>query len=428
MVNPLWLPRGNSNVPELHQFDLNESLQLLRMDEGELTLLKEFRPVLENDAEEIVRNFYAHIVTIPGLKAIIDKYSSIDRLKITMQKYLLSLFPERIDENFMAWRITIGNVHKRIDLPPFYYLSAYVVLYHEIMPRIFRFYRKKSDKALRVAMALLRITGFDQQVVMASYIQSYIQEIDKKSELEAALQEIDALQRQVNEASQALAATSEETAASAAEMHGSTEQISRNAGEAAEFSRQVDNLAQEGSRKIQEISNTILQLAGMTAQMQEKMNELDTSSAKIASVTDVIKEIAAQTNLLALNAAIEAARAGDSGRGFGVVAEEVKKLASHSEASVKEISAMIALTKGNTMAVKQAIANTTKAMQNAAAEAGEVVSRFGDIMAAINASIRQVQEIATQIDALTLTTAQIGAASEDVANSATSLAQMGMRA
>jgi heme-based aerotactic transducer len=165
----------------------------------------------------------------------------------------------------------------------------------------------------------------------------------------------------------------------------------------------------------------------MTAQMQGKMTELDQSSARIASVTDVIKEIASQTNLLALNAAIEAARAGDSGRGFGVVAEEVKKLANHSEQSVKEISEMITVTKQNTVAVNKAIAETTKAMQEAAAEAQEVVRRFGEIMSAINSSIHQVREIASQIDSLTLTAGQIGAASEDVANSATSLAQMGIR-
>lgn len=412
---------------QLHQFDLEESLQLLRLDKEQLALLKEFKPIMERDVDEIVRNFYAHITTVPALKAVIDEHSTLERLYITLKKYLLSIFTDRIDENFMSWRVTIGNVHNRINLPPFYYLSSYQVMYDDILPRIQKQYRKKPEQGLRLSLALLRIFSFDQQVVMASYIQSYMQEIDKKTELQQAYQEIDSLQRRVSEASQALAATSEETAASASQMHEATEMISQNAGEAAQFSRKVDTLAQEGSQKIQQISDRILGLADMTAQMQGKMLELDQSSARIASITDVIKEIASQTNLLALNAAIEAARAGDSGRGFGVVAEEVKKLANHSEQSVKEISAMITVTKQNTLAVNKAIAETTKAMQGAAAEAREVVSRFGDIMSAINASIQQVQEIAGQIDALTQTAGQIGAASEDVANSATSLAQMGIR-
>lgn len=412
---------------QLHQFDLQESIQLLRLDPAQLALLKEFKPIMERDVETIVKRFYAHITTVPGLKSIIDQFSTLDRLYITQKKYLLSIFTDQIDEEFMTWRIKIGEVHKRVNLPPFYYLSSYQTMYDEILPRIFQHYRKKPEQALRLSLAVLRIFSFDQQVVMASYIQSYIAEIDKKAELETAYAEIDLLQRRVSEASQALAATSEETAASAAQMHEATEQISRNAGEAAEFSQKVDSLAQEGAQKIQQIAERILGLAGMTEQMKEKMTELDQSSARIANITDVIKEIASQTNLLALNAAIEAARAGDSGRGFGVVAEEVKKLANHSEQSVKEISAMIAVTKQNTIAVNHAIAETTKAMQEAAAEAQEVVSRFGEIMSAINSSIQQVREIAGQIDALTMTAGQIGAASEDVANSATSLAQMGIR-
>ena len=412
---------------QLHQFSLEESVRLLRMDAEQLALLKEVHLVIEKDAEEIVRSFYAHVTTLPGLKAIIDQFSTVEKLKITMKKYLLSLFPDKIDEGYMQWRVTIGEVHNRINLPPFYYLSANQFFCDEIIPRIFKHYRKKTDQAIRASLAFQRLLSFDQQVVMASYIQSYMTEIDKKAELEKALVEIDSLQRSVNEASQALAATSEETAASASEMNDATAQISNNASEAAEFSRQVDTLAQEGAQKIQKIAETILSLASMTEQMQGKMTELDISSARIASVTDVIKEIASQTNLLALNAAIEAARAGDSGRGFGVVAEEVKKLATHSEQSVKEISELIAITKQNTVAVNQSIAQTTGAMQSAAAEAGEVVTRFGEIMAAINASIQQVQGIAQQIDALSLTASQIGAASEDVANSATSLAQMGLR-
>ena len=412
---------------KLHQFDIEESIRLLRMDSEQLALLKEVRSVIEHDSEEIIRNFYAHVTTLTGLKAIIERFSTIEKLKITMKKYLFSLFPEKIDEEFMEWRVTIGEVHNRINLPPFYYLSANQFLCDEVIPRIFKHYRRKTDQAVRASLAFQRLLNFDQQVVMASYIQSYITEIDKKAELEKALAEIDSLQRRVSEASQALAATSEETAASAAEMNEATSQISNNATEAALFSRQVDALAQEGARKIQMISETILRLADMTSEMQGKMTELDKSSARIASVTDVIKEIASQTNLLSLNAAIEAARAGESGRGFGVVAEEVKKLATHSEQSVKEISALITITKQNTVAVNQSIAQTTVAMQSAAREAGEVVGRFGEIMSAINASIQQVQAIAQQIDALAMTAGQIGAASEDVANSATSLAQMGLR-
>lgn len=411
----------------LHQFDTNQSLQLLKLDENQLTLLQEFKPILERNVEDVVDKFYAHIMKVPQMGGIIEEFSSVERLRGLQKNYLLSIFPAKIDDEFISTRIKIGDVHKRIDLPPFYYLSSYQTFFDLLLPLIFGHYRRKPEQALSLSLAVLRIFGFDQQVVMASYIQSYINEIDQKAELESAYEEIESLQRRVSEASQSLAATSQETAASAAQMHEATELISNNAGEAAEFSLQVDSLAQEGARKIQEISQRILGLAGMSEQMQEKMMELDHSSARIANITDVIKEIASQTNLLALNAAIEAARAGESGRGFGVVAEEVKKLANNSEQSVKEISSMITLTRQNTTAVSKVIEDTTKAMHEAASEAQEVVERFGEIMNAIQSSIQQVRQIATQIDSLTMTAGQIGSASEEVANSATNLAQMGLQ-
>jgi heme-based aerotactic transducer len=79
---------------QLHQFNLEESVRLLRMDAEQLALLKEVRLVIERDSEEIVRNFYAHVTTLPRLKAIIDRFPTVEMLKITMKKYLFSLFPE----------------------------------------------------------------------------------------------------------------------------------------------------------------------------------------------------------------------------------------------------------------------------------------------------------------------------------------------
>ena len=195
--------------------------------------------------------------------------------------------------------------------------------------------------------------------------------------------------------------------------------------------QQLAGMAEELNTTVQSVPEAIDTVTKILGSHSHKLNEAVSQAEKhikdTDEVIDFIKKVADQTKLLGLNAAIEAARAGESGRGFGVVAEEVKKLANHSEQSVKEISAMITLTKQNTIAVNDSIAQTTSAMQSAASEASEVVSRFGDIMSAINASIQQVQEIAQQIDALTQTAGQIGAASEDVANSATSLAQMGLR-
>ena len=411
---------------ELHEFNLSESLQLLKLTKEELILLKEVKPFIEQNADEIVSNFYEHISKIQGMKAIIDQYSSISSLSVTMQEYLISLFCYDITDKYVEWRVKIGQAHKRIDLPPFYYISSYQVLYDEVIPKICEYYRKTPEKAAKLTLAMLRIMSLDQQIVMASYIQSYIEDIDKKSDLEKAYAEIDSLYHRVNDASQLLAATSEETAASAVEMTETANKISQNASETAEFSRNVEEISKEGQNQINEIADSMIRLTDLVDQVKLKMEELDESSVKIETITKTIREISSQTNLLALNAAIEAARAGEHGRGFGVVAEEVKKLANHSEQSVKEISNIVVLIKENTLDVKKAVSDTTQAMYTASEEARKVVMKFDDIMRTINSSIVQVQEIASQINDLTKTASQIEMASEDVANSATELAQMGI--
>ncbi|NLI93417.1 MAG: globin-coupled sensor protein [Peptococcaceae bacterium] len=412
---------------ELHKFNLRESMQLLRLTKEELILLKEIKPFIEQNADSIVSNFYAHIGQIPGMKAIIDQYSSIARLSITLREYLISLFSYDVTDKYVEWRVKIGQAHKRIDLPPFYYISSYQVLYDEVIPKICDYYKKTPEKAGKLTLAMLRMMSLDQQIVMASYIQSYIEDIDKKAELERAYAEIDSLYKRVNEASQVLAATSEETAASAVEMNDTAGRIAQNASETAEYSHKVDAISKEGQNQINEIADSMIKLTGLVDQVKVKMEELDESSVKIETITKTIRDISSQTNLLALNAAIEAARAGEHGRGFGVVAEEVKKLASHSEQSVKEISNIVIQIKGNTLDVKKAVTDTTQAMHTASQEARKVVEKFDEIMGSINSSIVQVQEIARQINELTKTASQIEAASEDVAASATELAQMGMR-
>lgn len=412
---------------ELHKFNLRESLQLLRLTKEELVLLKEVKPFIEENVDGIVAGFYAHIGKIPGMKSIIDQYSTIGKLSVTMKEYLLSIFSYDVTDKYVEWRVKIGQTHQRIDLPPFYYISSYQVLYDEVIPKIYSYYKKTPEKAAKLTLALLRMMSLDQQIVMASYIQSYIEEIDKKAELERAYAEIDNLYKRVNEASQVLAATSQETAASAVEMNETANRISRNASETAEFSRQVDEISKEGQNQINEIADSMLKLTELVDRVKTKMEELDESSLQIETITKTIREISSQTNLLALNAAIEAARAGEHGRGFGVVAEEVKKLASHSEQSVKEISNIVVQIKANTLEVKKAVTNTTQAMHSASMEARKVVEKFDDIMGSINSSILQVQEIAGQINELSKTASQIEAASEDVAASATELAQMGMR-
>ena len=129
----------------------------------------------------------------------------------------------------------------------------------------------------------------------------------------------------------------------------------RNAEQASDAATAADAEARQGDQVVAQVVSQIERLAAEVGRSSEAMTGLQQESDKIGSVMDVIKSVAEQTNLLALNAAIEAARAGEAGRGFAVVADEVRGLAQRTQKSTEEIEALIAGLQSGTQQVAAAM-------------------------------------------------------------------------
>ncbi|MFQ6574677.1 methyl-accepting chemotaxis protein [Pseudomonas sp. UM16] len=179
------------------------------------------------------------------------------------------------------------------------------------------------------------------------------------------------------------------------EMAATVQEVARNAEEASEAALVADQQAREGDRVVGEAIAQIERLALEMNHSSDAMGQLKGESDKIGSVLDVIKSVAQQTNLLALNAAIEAARAGEAGRGFAVVADEVRSLAQRTQQSTEEIETLIASLQNGT----QQVVSTMDASRNLTDSSVELTRRAGTSLDTITRTVSSIQAMNQQIAA-----------------------------
>ncbi|MBI2308219.1 MAG: methyl-accepting chemotaxis protein [Rhodocyclales bacterium] len=286
-----------------------------------------------------------------------------------------------------------------------------------------------SEGAGRIAAgdltARIRITARDELLRVADSFNRMAEAVNEtvRNVRGNADRVLDAARRTAESSSQ-IAISSDSQSQSASSMAAAVEQttvgidhITRNAHDAREISRRSGELSADGGKLVQTVVAEMREISTAVSASAQSVEDLGRRSDEISAIVGVIREIADQTNLLALNAAIEAARAGEQGRGFAVVADEVRKLAERTGQSTQEIGEMIASIQGET---RLAVDNM-KIGVDRVARGVELSSRAGDSMAEISAGAAQVVEVVREIsEAL----AEQSSASADIARNVETIAQM----
>jgi len=251
------------------------------LTDADIALLHQHRDLFEASKKSVVEKFYQTLQKHPNLVKIVDDHSTFERLSGTQTWYYTSLCSPVLDMEYVKGREKIGMIHAKIGLTPDWFMSA-----TNVYTRLFAEVVAGHEHELALNQAFVKRLLFDSSVILQQYDTVY------RSTMTAISQEVKQSTAHVSEIAAQYAASAERLTHSQEAIH-------------------------------------------------ESMSKLVTYSHAIEKVSKIVMGVADQTHLLGLNAAIESARAGEHGRGFGVVAGEVRKLSVEVKKSSKDIQESI---------------------------------------------------------------------------------------
>ena len=259
-----------------------------------------------------------------------------------------------------------------------------------------------ASAAQQAGQATQGISATTQQ--LASGAEQQTESVDSTN---TAIGQLSKAIKQIAQGSQEQAGQVEQAASIVGQVSKAVNEVAQNAQAAASGSQEANDAARAGADMVAKTVEGMEKIESAVNMASEKIMELGTQSAEIGKIVTVIDDIAAQTNLLALNAAIEAARAGEQGRGFAVVADEVRKLAERVTDATKEIASLIDT-------VQKGVDDSIKATEDGAREVSEGAAQAREAGKILEQILGSVQAVSGQVEQISAAAEEVSASSDEM--------------
>lgn len=394
-----------------------KQIDMINLTLNDLCIIRSLQPIIEQHLTEIVDHFYQNLEKESSLMKIIKDHSTIENLKKTLRRHVNEMFSGQIDEAYIKQRYTIAHVHVRVGLEPKWYMCAFQELIHSLL-NVAENHVDSLEEYKQVVLAITKILSLEQQIVLEAY----------ELENERIRKEAEGVKSQillrVNQNATELAAISEETSSAIHQMTEKSNQIKAVTQAGSDIAINTEVKSEEGIIRLKKLEAVMKETEKSMTNISANMGYLADNTKKIEQIVVLVTSIAEQTNLLALNAAIEAARSGEHGRGFAIVAEEVRKLAEGTKSSVSEVSQLISNIINTTNQMSSSIQDVSEGIKTGTVESQRTNEFFDHILQSMIEVKHQNIKINEEISNFNQIFEEINKAAEHVAITSDALTNM----